>query len=276
MELTDAGTLSLGNLPMVWHALDLLEDEVERANNYATVEMDFTDRKFDEATLTGQRMYIQAFSLIRAARDNQKALEEMLPRGARPHAPWNLVRPSFEASFYAVWMLEPQDQRTRFQRALRIAWDEQRQHRNRLKLMVEIAGAERHPDVQKTEAKDRSIKKRYEEEAHRVGLSAADLGKNPVLTEEIPKLRSLTDLTGVDPKYHTLKWRELSGIQHGDLGAILALSDKQYRLKIPGGSTAVLSLNDDSFVATCYSAAAMQLAAMRLYVSRSTSVSKPA
>ena len=47
MELTDAGTLSLGNLPMVWHALDLLEDEVERANNYATVEMDFTDRKFD-------------------------------------------------------------------------------------------------------------------------------------------------------------------------------------------------------------------------------------
>ena len=36
------------------------------------------------------------------------------------------------------------------------------------------------------------------------------------------------------------------------MGAMNLLSDTNYGLKIPGGFTAVVSLNDNSFVATCY------------------------
>lgn len=265
--LVEVGTLKLGNLPNVWQALDLLEDDVDRANDRSTAQMDFTSRKFDEANRTGQRAYIQALHFIKSARDNQKALEALLRIRASPHAPWNLIRPAFESSFYAVWILEPEDSRVRKRRALRIAWSEQRQHRNRHKLMVELAHAAGHPSVLKAEEQDRLIKRRYEEEAHAVGMGTKELGQEPNMTDEIPKL---TSLVAGEPKFHLLKWRELSGIQHSDMGAMLKLSDKTYKLRIPGGYTATLALNDDDFVATCYSAAVMQMTAMRLYIRRST------
>lgn len=268
------GTLQLGNLPNIWHALDLLDEQMEKINNRTTTEMDFTDRRFDEATRTGQRMYIHAYSFIKVARDNQKGLEELLGVAARPYAPWNLIRPAFESSFYVVWMLEPQDKRTRLQRALRIAWEEQRQHRNRFELMVDLAKAHSHEDVLSAEAKDRDIKHRFEEEAREVALSRAGLGRSPKLTEELPKLVTLANLNPDQPKFQLLKWRELSGIQHGDMGAFARLSDKQYGLKIPGGHVVEVSLNDDNFVAACYSSALMQLHALQLYNQRSSKVTK--
>ena len=269
------GQLQLGNLPNVWHSLDTLENETDRSDTHSTTDMGFTDRKFDEVSRTGQRMYIQARHFIQTARDNQKALEEMLASiGARPYAPWNLVRPAFESSLYAIWMLEPDNQRERLRRSLRIAWEEQRQHTARLKLIVKISGAAGHDDVLRAEARDREIKRRYEDEATVLNMSRKDLTAKVILTDEIPRLRSLTAMEGVHPDFHLLKWRELSGVQHGEMGAMNLLSDTNYGLKIPGGFTAVISLNDNSFVATCYSAAAMQMTAMSLYVQRSRAAAK--
>lgn len=274
-DLIPAGPLQLGNLPNVWAALDEIERRAHAANDRNLAQMDFTDRKFDEASATGRRAYINAHAFISVARDNQKALEAMLlASGVRPYAPWNLIRPSFEAAFYVVWMLEPNEGRERMRRALRIAWEEQRNHGLRLGLKVDIANAKGQPDVLKAEQRHRDIKKSYVDEANAVGMSQKQVSEKPNLTTEIPKLESLKGRTPGEEKFHLLIWRELSGIQHADMGAGLGLSDKTYRLKIPGGYTAVVSINDESFMTACYSSALMQLTAMNLYIQRSTTVTK--
>ena len=140
--------------------------------------------------------------------------------------------------------------------------------------MVKIADAAGRDDVLRAEARDRKIRQRYEEEARALNLNSRSLGAKVVLTDEIPKLGSLTAKEGVHPDFHLLTWRELSGIQHGDMSTMTFLSNTDYRLKIPGGFTAVVSLNDNKFVAACYSAAAMQSTAMSLYVQRSRMATK--
>lgn len=264
------GQLHLGNLPTLWAGLDLLEHRMQAEGDRHLAGMDFTDRRFDEASKTGRRAYIQAHGLISVARDNQKALEEMLRGGVRPYAPWNLIRPAFEAGFYAVWMLEPDESRERLRRALRLAWDQERTHGVRLALKTEIAGLGGHPQVLAAEQRDREIKKAYLVEAHAIGLSQKQVTQNPNLTQEILRLASATS---TESKFHLLTWRELSGIQHADMGAALGVSDAKYRLQIPGGYSAVVSINDESFVRACYSSVSMQLTAMTLYIQRSTTVS---
>ena len=90
----------------------------------------------------------------------------------------------------------------------------------------------------------------------------------------LAKLTSVFDRFPDEPTFHLLRRRELSGVMHGDMGATLGLTDKSYRLDIPGGSTAVVSLNDDAFVTACYASALMQLTAMNLYIRRSTTAHK--
>ncbi|MFC6358571.1 hypothetical protein [Luteococcus peritonei] len=235
-------------------------------------QMPLTDRAFDERDKTGQRAYIHASTFIGVARDNQKALEEMLQSGSpiRPHAPWNLIRPAFEAAFYPVWMLSPDTREERLRRALRVAWSEQKSHTARFDLKVKLAKADDHEEVAKARARDGQIRQRYIEEATSLGMTKDQMGQKIVVTNELPKLTSVFDRFPDEATFHLLRWRELSGVMHGDMGATLGLTDKAYRLDIPGGSTAVVSLNDDAFVTACYASALMQLTAMNLYIQRST------
>ena len=91
-----------------------------------------------------------------------------------------------------------------------------------------ISGAAGHDDVLRAEARDREIKRRYEDEATVLNMSRKDLTAKVILTDEIPRLRSLTAMEGVHPDFHLLKWRELSGVQHGEMGAMNLLSDTNY------------------------------------------------
>lgn len=268
--------LQLGNLPMVWHALTQLDEQVEQADGFSMTQMDFTDRHFDEAGRTGRRMWIHTHSYLGAARDNQLALEDMLRGGfVRTHAPWNFVRPAFEAAFYVVWLLAPDDGRERMRRGLRLAWAEHKAHTTRFKLMVKMAHAEGHGEVLKAEAKDRDVRRRYVEEAQVVGMSEKKLGEAVNITKELPKLTDVFDREPYEAEFHLLKWRELSGIQHADMGAMLRGSDTEYKLTIPGGSTATVTINDDAFTSACYSAAGMQVTAMNLYIQRSRKATRP-
>lgn len=67
-------------------------------------------------------MYIQSSGFLSVARDHQQGLQDMVESGVRPFAVWSLIRPAFEASFYVIWALDPDEQRERKRRALRIAY----------------------------------------------------------------------------------------------------------------------------------------------------------
>ena len=79
---------------------------------------------------------------LNVARDNHEALLALLRHhGATLWAPWSLLRPTFETSFVAAWILDPEDGRERRARGLRceiLDYYEQRRHRAAFKAFPEV------------------------------------------------------------------------------------------------------------------------------------------
>lgn len=270
-----ASNLDMGHVPHLWQTLEWLDTHVEEAEQQYRCTNILTDRRLDEATRTGQRLYIQCSGLLAVARDHQEAVEQSMQFGVRPFALWSLLRPSFEAAFWVLWMLEPEDRRERLRRGLRVAWREQKEHEKFYRLSVEIAGAKGEDFVLKREAQSRAICKKYEEEAHAVHMSTKDMGKPVIVTEELGKLQSTRDPD--NPTAHLLfkrEWKELSGLEHGDATQLAGVSDAEYHVKIPGGSTATISVSDNAFQQVCGLTAAIQMLALRLYLERTTELTR--
>lgn len=269
------GTVDLGNLPAIWEVLDVLEAQMDAANaQYPRTNL-FCDRRFDEAKHVGERTYILAHSSILAARDSHQAfLKALRYDGIRAQASWGMIRPSFESAFYAVWMLQPNNSQTRLQRGLRVAWEQHRTHHLRLDIMKQLAAEHDipadHPDLLKLAQRKREHEAMYDAEAASIGLSHQQMTANVSLTNELDKLSYGDQMPNWIGKWFTLTWRQLSGATHGDSGALAGLSDTQYRVQIPGGWAAQISINDDSFRSACYASAHLQMLAMNLYTSRST------
>lgn len=275
-EEVRVGETKLGNLPMVWQSLDLMYQQVNEVNNSHRRGSLFSDRRFDETTATGRRTYISAFGFIAAARDSNRALVKMLQLdGIRPFSTWSAIRPAFECSFYAAWMLEPDNGQTRLKRGLRIAINEHKSHAQRRKLQKEIALAwgdipADHPDLLRVAELNREHEALYTAEANSLGLSYKQAGANVNIVDELPKL-SFGDLTDEwVPQWMTLIWRELSAATHGDQGALVGLSDRRKEFEIPGGQHALLSPNDDSLMGALYASVGMQRRAMELFILRSS------
>ena len=83
----------------------------------------------DEQRPGGKRAYILAHQLIGTAVENWEAVFS-LPQGAvgaTPIAPFNLIRPAFEAAFHALWILDAYDPATRCLRGMRMAHEDNKQ-----------------------------------------------------------------------------------------------------------------------------------------------------
>lgn len=79
-----------------------------------------TARFIDEGQIAGPRTYITVSRLLQVALDNHLALIGLLQgHGVSHWAPWNLMRPVFEAAFYVMWILDPDESRDRRRRGLR-------------------------------------------------------------------------------------------------------------------------------------------------------------
>lgn len=86
--------------------------------------------RIDERQTAGRRVYMGAQRCLSSAWDNHDALLALLRHhGATQFAPWNLLRPTFEASFYALWLLDPDDSLERRRRGLRFEWLDELEHR---------------------------------------------------------------------------------------------------------------------------------------------------
>jgi hypothetical protein len=264
------GLLDLGDIPRIFQKLDEMIahfrriDDQHRAKHYT-----FTQRLFDKARPAGERTYIQAFRAIETAWENYSAIFGLLQgHGATVFAPHNLIRPAFEAAFYALWALDPEDGRDRCMRGLRLAIEDNRQHRNWTDELVKIPGL---TDAQREQmrAPIANASTVYREEAAKLGANWNVVSQKPNVEEAIPKLRPVVELS--DPVIpHTLvaAWRQLSGYQHGHMYAAVAGANLSVKLEIPGGVIAWMTIDDEQFGLAMQHAALMQMWAVHAYIGR--------
>lgn len=259
--------LDLAELSRNWAHLDSRYEDVKRADGQYRPGNVMTDRRFDEATETGRRLYIKCANLLAVARDHQLALEDMVKVAIRPCASWSLIRPAFEASFYVIWALEPDDAIERRRRGLRLAWNERTSWKNRrdAEFAVERLNDETRSAASKAYLKE--LKDEYEREARDLHMARELLGRRVNLVECLPKLESVKG-GGLDGKYYTLVWRELSGLEHADMGASAEVSDVAKKLRIPGGWQGLTTVNDQAFSVLSQASMSMQLTALNLYITR--------
>jgi hypothetical protein len=126
---THTGNIDLSDLARRWHLLEQLYTVTETVVA-AHDRRIFSARTFDQGQTAGHRVYASVERYLNIARDNHQALVALFtsPHGMTTFAPWNLLRPEFEASFYAAWLLDPDDSRERRRRALRLELLDQRDH----------------------------------------------------------------------------------------------------------------------------------------------------
>jgi hypothetical protein len=124
--------MNLGNLQEYWRLIAQEFTALERLPSLSSNRL-LSARAFDESQVAGPRTYMGARRYLNVAKDNHEALLALLKHhGATLWAPWSLLRPTFETSFLAAWILEPEGGRERRARGLRcevLDYYERRKHR---------------------------------------------------------------------------------------------------------------------------------------------------
>ncbi|GAA1384694.1 hypothetical protein [Catellatospora chokoriensis] len=111
--------VNLGNLPDYWAMVAREFQALEDLPSLSEARL-LSARAFDESQVAGPRTYMAVQRYIGVARDNHEALLALLQHhGASLWAPWSLLRPIFEASFFATWILDPDSGRDHRLRGLR-------------------------------------------------------------------------------------------------------------------------------------------------------------
>jgi hypothetical protein len=198
------------------------------------------------------------------ARDNNEALIALLQNySATVWAPWTLLRPIFEASFFSVWILEPDDGKERRWRGLRaevLDSFEQRRHLSAFKAIPQLRSMIVE-DEARVEAKVHAV---YREEAAALGRSFDAATKKVVIVDELRNLRVIQGQGVEAAAFMEGVWRQLSGYEHGLGWAMLRGSDREVVAKVPGGSEVRVTVNDDSFQTAAKSAYLLLITACRL------------
>ena len=260
--------LNLGNLQDHWRAIAQEFKRLEGLPPLAANRM-LSARAFDESQVAGPRTYIEAERYLDVARDNHEALVALLGlHGATLWAPWSLLRPTFEASFRAAWILDPEDGRERRARGLRceiLDSYEQRRHRTALK-------AFRDPELRKLiELSEANTEKTslttYREEAAALGRTFDKLRQTINVTDELPKLSFVRGQDQFAPFLEAI-WRQLSGFEHGFGWALLSGTNREVVAHIPGGAEMRLIINDESFVNAAKFTYFLLISACRLFTRR--------
>ena len=254
--------LNLGNLPEYWAVLDAEFAECQALPPLAENRL-LSARAFDEAQPAGHRTYMAVSRYLTVARDNHDALLALLRHhGATVWAPWSLLRPIFESSFFAAWILDPSEGVERRFRGLRsevLDAYEQRRHVAVFKSLPELAEL-----IEQDEAKkDAGSFATYRAEADALGRTFAEV------STKVNVVDALRHLTFVNAQPETgvwleATWRQLSGFEHGLGWAMLRGSDRQVVAEVPGGSQIRVVVNDENFVNAAKMAYFLLLTACRL------------
>ena len=254
--------MQLGNLPEYWRAISQEFKRLEGLPDLATSRV-LSARTFDESQVAGPRTYIEVTRYLNVARDNHEALLALLEHhGATLWAPWSLLRPVFETSFLAAWILDPEDGLERRARGLRceiLDSYEQRRHRAAFKAVPEVREL-----IESSEQNmERGSLSTYRAEALELRRRFDKLNQKINVIAELPKLTFVAEQKQVAP-FLEATWRQLSGFEHGCGWALLSGSDHTIEAHIPGGAGMQLVINDEAFVNAAKSTYFLLLSACRL------------
>lgn len=263
-------TMDLGNLPQYWQEVDQAFGRLEALPSLRGQHL-LSARAFDEAKPAGPRTYIEVERFLGVAWDNHYALLALLEKhGATVWAPWSLLRPIFETSFLAAWILDPDDSQDRRSRGLRCEVRDALEQRRHLASFASVP--EMQDLIKKQEEHDNAGAMRtYQEEAEALGLDWERLKKQTVnIVDEIPKLSVVKD--GDLAPFVIATWRSLSGYEHGLTWASMRGSDTERVGEVPGGVSMQLTINDGEFVNAGKATYLLLLTACRLLERRHTSI----
>jgi hypothetical protein len=260
--------LNLGNLQEHWRVIAQQFRRLEGLPPLAASRV-LSARAFDESQVAGHRTYMEASRYLDVARDNHEALLALLEHhGATLWAPWSLLRPTFEASFRAAWILDPEDGHERRARGLRceiLDSYEQRRHRAAFRTFPD-------PEIRKLiETSEADTEKgsltTYRAEAAALGRAFDKLRQTINVTAELPKLSFVREQDLFAP-FLEATWRQLSGFEHGFGWALLSGTHRKVVAHVPGGADLQLVINDESFVNAAKSTYFLLVSACRLFTRR--------
>lgn len=259
-------SMDLDNLPMHWQRIAHLFTELEALAD-TDQSRTLSAKTFDESQVAGRRTYMEVTRYLGVARDNHDALRALLAHhGATLWAPWSLMRPTFEASFYACWILDPEDGRQRRTRGLRCEIHdakEQRKHRGAFEAFPEAKEL-----IQEWDRRNQLTSiQTYREEAAKLGSTYDKLQQPVRVAEELPKL-TVAKIDRTFGPFLVATWRMLSGFEHGLGWAMLAGSDRTGSTKIDGGYEAQFVINDQAFVNAAKTTAFLLIKACELLIRR--------
>jgi hypothetical protein len=261
--------VDLDNLPSYWQKVAELDEQAHQAMQ-SWHSMNFTPRFLDEGQPAGPRTYIGVTRLLNIAIDNQEAFQSLIQTHGVTHwSQWGLLRSVFEASFYALWTLDPADGRERRRRGLRLEVLDSKENKKWIDSLRD-AGLDADA-VAAYEEQHIKATRVYKEEAKVLGLNWERVGQRIDVAGELLKLNYTRERISDDMnKFFVSIWRRLSGFQHGFGYALLAGADKGRSITIPGGESVFLTTNDQDLVNTCKMVSAMHIFALQLVIERNS------
>lgn len=272
---THTGDIDLSELARRWRLLDALYATAEKVIAGRDTQI-LCARTVDEGQVAGHRVYRAAESHLNIARDNHHALKALISgsHGLTTFAPWNLLRPEFEAAFYAAWVLDPDDSLERRRRALRLELIDQRDHELYVAEVMAMAGspATEHlsDDFHEYRVSDEEVRERngavYRAEAEQLGLPYPRV-QSVQVRDELGRLSTCRMAPHVDVWLRST-WRGLSGIQHGRTSAVLRSTNLRDRQDTAHGVRGLLDVNDDAFLNAAHAATSLHIEAVRLLIAR--------
>jgi hypothetical protein len=212
------------------------------------------------------------------ADENHEALFSLLQHhGASPTAPWNLLRPSFEAAFRALWLFSPEASQERRRRGVHLEWlddEAARKYRNvtlrdpdilrRLGVPEDALKASREGGRENTNV--------YQSEADELGLPYRTKDWQGRTIKPAPYQVNVEEQLGKlipDDRLLTLglqtTWKTLSGITHSEGSALLRVSDHRTETEHEGGRQVRLTINDGAFYVAAITTTVLRVLAWGRY-----------
>jgi hypothetical protein len=257
--------MDLGNLPKYWQLIDEEFGKLERLPAPGPSRV-VSARAVDESQPAGPRTYMGATRYLTVARDNHEALLALLQHhGVTLWAPWSLRRPIFETSFFAAWLLDPEDGRVRRTRGLRCEILDAAERRSHYGVFKDLPEARKL--VEESEEKYSRGSLAYKEEARALGRPFDVVRRKVDVTAELRKLSFVQD-QGRFGLLLEATWRQLSGFEHGLGWPLLSAADSTVVAHVPGGVDMHLVIKVESFVNVAKCTYFLLLSALRLFARR--------
>lgn len=242
------GAADIAELAKAWRKLDYVAEKALEAKTTRDPRV-VTSVQVDQARPGGHRLYPLVEQHLNVALDSHKALGVVLKHhGATQLAMWSLLRAQLEASVRVAWLLEPDDSRTRVSRAIHMEWDGARTSdgADRRALTDELLPI---GDAERAKALD-DLTQRTSAAVTTYRTELAALGETSTKQPQRFSVNNAADaITPQHPEFRLLvrnAWHVLAGLQHGDMGAWLRVTDHLDEVEIPGGLRIHLSPSDDA------------------------------